>query len=304
MRDDKKREIEDLSIEKIKGRIFWDAIQHPLTLGSVGLATLSTIYLVTVAPFVGGALIALPVAIVSGVAGVSSVGWHWLIRGRHYIEEKGQELAELREQMTRDQEDKNFRNLAAQIRVSFSKMCFEEGIRELDELLHEYTKFADLIGRITTPIFNLGRIDKLSREAYHQGLSALSKVAESLRLVRASSRSVLEEEAQRLSTEIKVFESDSEKRWQLDIARERFALTKERISKVEAHEKNIAKLLQISDKCEGQLHLTAICIAAMEFENLHENAGEVVSRLQDIVTMAIEVQEQIKRLEGFNAAGI
>jgi len=42
----------------------------------------------------------------------------------------------------------------------------------------------------------------------------------------------------------------------------------------------------------------------MEFEDLHEKAGEVMSRLQDIVTMAIEVQEQIKRLEGFNAAGI
>lgn len=283
----------DVSIEQIKKD--YTVVQHPATLIPLGICAVAV--LISIA---GGGLPALAFAGGAGVVGFGSAAWRLIKRG-NYLDEKTQQLLVSQAERRKREAERKLVELRQTIFQGFSDIGSKEGLKELSELIQEYGELIGVLARLpegadVVKLVSAERISQLARDTYHQGLLALHRAWETMREVESANRHNLELEVTNFETEIARLEKSPLQTEMLAIKRQRLELTRQRLDKINQQAIMIEKLLQQSDKCEGELHQTRLDVIALSNEGSGEKADEVMQRLQNVIQTAIAVQEELNKV--------
>lgn len=290
-----KDEPQTVDAKEIERQIKKDAVQNPLSISAFLMCGLAVIYLLFVAPFVGGGQIAFFTAICSGAIGLCLGGWKWLAK-KSCLDKKIQELAIDEEKKRKEGIKEKLIQRRMELKRGFEEIDFTDGLKELKELTAKYLELVTYLGRRPESklISNSQVIDGMT-ETYQQGLNILGFALEIMRTVRATDIASLEGDMQDIQRELA-----REKIAEIKVIKqETLESHKKRIEKVREQTVYAVKLLAQSDKCEAALHQTMLDLNMLDIEGSEEKAKEVVERIRGNIKTAIAVQEALKE-KGLN----
>ncbi len=183
------------------------------------------------------------------------------------------------------------------IQTGFSRVNLAEGLKALQELVHEYEQLQPVLdrGSQTDPLA-VAHIPALAEETYRQGLGVLAGCLDLMREIRSPNNQKLEEEAADLESQIGVMEKDDTQNERLSILKATVASHRERLSLIQQQSLRVDELLHRSDSCEASLHRTRMELAALKADNLDARVSAVTNALQSTINQAKEVQEELKKL--------
>ena len=288
--------IESLSEEAIKKDIRRAALRHPATLVSIILSILFFIIMLASA-FQLWAVILL---IISAFASVGSFFWRYSLRYDREYERRTRELLERQDQEAGQRGQTELERLKDDIQTGFSRVNSADGLKALQELVHEYEELQPVLdrGRETDPLA-VAHIPALAEETYRQGLSVLAGCLDLMREIRSPNNQKLEAEAADLESQIGAMEKDDTQTERLSILKATVASHRERLSLIQQQSLRVDGLLHQSDSCEASLHRTRIELAALKADNVDTRVSAVTHALQSTINQAKEVQEELKKL-GFS----
>ena len=283
--------IESLSEEAIKKDIRRAAFRHPATVVSLILSILFLIIMLV------GSLWAGILLIISAIATVGSFFWrYYLLYDREY-ERRTQELLERQDQQAGQRGQTELQRLKYDIQTGFSRVNQAEGLKALQELVHEYEQLQPVLdrGSETEPLA-VAHIPALAEETYRQGLGVLAGCLDLMREIRSPNNQKLEAEVADLESQIGVMEKDNIQKERLSILKATVASHKERLSLIQQQSLRVDELLHRSDSCEASLHRTRMELAALKADNFDARVSAVTNALQSTINQAKEVQEELKTL--------
>ncbi len=285
--------VESFSEKEITKQLRRDAMRHPATLIPLGLCILFIILAFTVL----GPLLAIFLIIGSGVAATGAFFWRYSIRYNEEYTKRAQELMQQHDRETRDREQGDLEQSREDLQTGFSRVNSVEGLKALQELVHEYEQLQPVLGRgkETDPLA-IAHIPALAEETYRRGLSVLAGCVDLMREIHSPNNEKLGEEAGELEREIEALKSDETQAERLKILETTLASHKERLDLVKEQRLRVDGLLQQSDSCEASLHRTRIELAALKADNVDASVNSVTQALQKTITQAKEVQEELKKL--------
>ena len=291
-RDDSRRSaIESLSDEAIKRQLRADAMKHPATLVPLALFILFIILLVF------GPWWFIILAIGLAVVSAGSFFWRYSIRFNAEYEKRVQELLKDQDLEASASGTSELQRLREDIQTGFSRVNSAEGLKALQELIHEYEQLQPVLerGKVTDPLA-VAHIPALAEETYRQGLGVLVGCLDLMREIRSPNNIKLEAEVGDLEGQIRSMEGDDSQAERLSILRATVASHKERLGLVQQQRLRVDGLLQQSDSCEASLHRTRIELAALKADSVDASVSTVTNALQSTIVRAKEVQEELKRL--------
>ena len=292
--DSRDSAIESLSEEAIKRDLRRDALRHPATLVSFILSIVFFIIMV-VPPFGPSWVIIL--LIISALASAGSFFWRYSLRYDREYERRTQEVLERQDQATGQRGQTELQRLKDDIQTGFSRVNSADGLKALQELVHEYEQLQPVLdrGRETDPLA-VAHIPALAEETYRQGLRVLAGCLDLMREISSPSNQKLEAEVAELESQVGAMEQDEAQTERLSILKATVASHRERLGLVEAQSLRVDGLLHQSDSCEASLHRTRIELAALKADNVDARVGAVTNALQSTINQAKEVQEELKKL--------
>lgn len=285
--------MESLSEKAINKQLRKDAFKHPATLVPLALSVLFLIVLF-VTQFELWAIIALIVAV---IAAAGSFFWRYNIRYNQEYAKRVQELMARQDRESGEAEKSDLQRSREEIQTGFSRVNSVEGLKALQELVHEYEQLQPVLGRgkDTDPLA-VAHIPGLAEETYRQGLGVLAGCTDLMREIHSPNNKKLEVEVGELESEIESLKGDETQAERFKILEATVASHKERLELVNQQKLRVEGLLQQSDSCEASLHKTRIELAAMKADNADTSVSSVTNTLQRTITQAKEVQEELKKL--------
>ena len=237
-------------------------MRHPATLVSLIVSVLFFIIMLF-PPF--GPLWAIILFIVSAIASVGSFFWRYSLRYEREYEERTRELLELQDQEAGQRERTELQRLKDDIQTGFSRVNVADGLKALQELVHEYEQLQPVLdrGRETDPMA-VAHIPALAEETYRQGLGVLAGCLDLMREIHSPNNQKLEAEVTDLESQIGAMENDDAQTERLSILKATVASHKERLGLIQQQSLRVDGLLHQSDSCEASLHRTRIELAALK----------------------------------------
>ena len=283
--------LESLSDKAIKRRLLSDAIKHPATILSLVLFILFIILAVLAAWWF------IILFIIAGIAAVGSFFWRYSVRYNDEYARKVGEVMERHEQETSTREQSELQRLREDIHAGFSRVNSVEGLKALQELVHEYEQLQPVLegGRETAPLA-VAHIPPLVEETYRQGLGVLAGSIELMREIRSPNNEKLKAEAAELEQEITSLRREETQAERLGILEATLASHKERLNLIEQQQIRVDGLLHQSDSCEASLHRVRIELAALRADSADTSVSTVTDALERTINQAKEVQEELKKL--------
>ena len=295
--DPKTLSIESLSDLEIKKELRSEAIQHPLTIIPLATGLLAIMYLIFFVDIFGGALGTIVLLICAGVVTIASFFWQYFFRYNKAYAKRVKEIIEIQDQAQRVREQTEFEQLKETVQTGFSKINSAEGIKALKELMHEYKQLQHILNhKKETDSLSAVHIHALSKEAYRQGLSVLSDALEIALVIHSSDEESLEAEIAKFEREIRPLEENRTQKAQVKIKQATIISHKERIEIIKEQELRLDKLLYQCDRCEASLHRTRLELAALKTESAETSVSAVTETLQQTISQANDVQEELKKL--------
>jgi hypothetical protein len=295
--DPKTLSIENLSDIEIKKELRSDAVQHPLTMVPLASCLLASMYLIFFADIFGGALGTLVLIICAGVTTIASFIWQYFFHYKKAYAKRVKEIIAIQDRTQRERELAEIEQLKETIQSGFSKINSTEGIKALNDLIHEYKELQHILNhKKETDSLSAAHIHALSNEAYRQGLSVLSDALEIAQVIHSSDEKSLEAEIAKFELEIKSLEEDETQKAQIKIKRATIVSHKERIEKIKEQELRVDKLLYQCDRCEASLHRTRLELAALKTESAETSVSAVTETLTETINQAKDVQNELKKL--------
>ena len=285
--------IESLSEEAIKRDIRRAALKHPATLVSFILSILFFI-IVLVSAFQLWAVILL---IISALATVGSFFWRYVLRYDQEYERRTQELLERLDRDAGQRGQTGLQRLKDDVQTGFSRVNSADGLKALQELVHEYEQLRPVLdrGKDTDPLA-VAHIPSLAEETYRQGLGVLAGCLDLMREISSPNNRKLEGELTDLESQISALEEDPTQTERLSIMKATVDSHKQRLGLIQQQSLRVDGLLHQSDSCEASLHRTRIELAALKADNVDARVSAVTNALQSTINQAKEVQEELKRL--------
>ena len=285
--------IKSLSEEAIKSDIRRAAWKHPATLVPLFLSILFFIVML-VSAFQLWAIILL---IISVIATVGSFFWRYVLRYDREYERRTRDLLERQDQGAGQRGQTELQRLKDDIQTGFSRINSAEGLKALQELVHEYEQLQPVLdrGRETDPLA-VAHIPALAEETYRQGLGVLVGCLDLMRELHSPNNVKLEAELVDLESQVGAMEKDDTQPERLSILKATVASHKERLGLIQQQSLRVDGLLHQSDSCEASLHRTRIELAALKADNVDTRVSSVTDALQSTINQAKEVQEELKKL--------
>ena len=196
--------VESFSEKAITKQLRRDAMRHPATLIPLGLCILFIILAFTVLE----PLLAIFLIIGSGVAAGGAFFWRYSIRYNEEYTKRAQELMQQHDRDTRDREQGDLEQSREDLQTGFSRVNSVEGLKALQELVHEYEQLQPVLGRgkETDPLA-IAHIPALAEETYRRGLSVLAGCVDLMREIHSPNNEKLGEEAGELEREIEALKA-------------------------------------------------------------------------------------------------
>ena len=289
--DSRPPQMEDLSERAIKKRLRLDAIKHPVTIIPLVLSILFIIIAVI------GAWWAIIPAIIAGMVASASFFWRYSVRHNEEYARIVEELMDSHEQDTSEREQSELTRLQQDIQAGFSRVNSFEGLKALQDLVHEYEQIQPLLAQEdrTDPLA-VAHIPALAEETFRQGLGVLAGSLELMREIRSLNNEKLRSEAVQLEQEIESLRYDESQTERLKILGATLASHKGRLDLIAQQQLRVDGLLHQSDSCEASLHRVRIELATLRADSVDASASTVISALEKTISQAREVQEELKRL--------
>ena len=283
---------ERLSEKAIKRQLRSDSLKHPATLIPFALSILFIIVFL-----VSPSLWALIFLIVSVIAAAGSFFWRYSIRYNKEYARRTQEIMELYQQEDSEREGSELKRLREDIQTGFSRVSSVEGLKALQELVHEYEQLQPVLerGKETAPMA-VAHIPSLAEETYRQGLGVLAGTLELMREIHSPNNEKLKAETVRLDKEIESMTGDGTQAERLKMLEATLASHKGRLDLIEQQQLRVDGLLHQSDSCEASLHRVRIELAALKADSVDTRVDTVIDALQRTISQAKEVQEELKKL--------
>ncbi len=289
--DSRPPQIEDLSESAIKKRLRLDAMKHPVTIISLVLSILFVIIAIL------GAWWAIIPAIIAGIAALASFFWRYSVRHNEEYAKRLGELVDLHEQETGEREQSELTRLQQDIQAGFSRVNSFEGLKALQDLVHEYEQIQPLLEQEDdTDPMAVAHIPALAEETFRQGLGVLAGSLQLMREIRSLNNEKLKNEAVQLEQEIESLRDDESQTERLKILEATLASHKERLDMIAQQQVRVDGLLHQSDSCEASLHRVRIELATLRADSVDASASAVISALEKTISQAKEVQEELKKL--------
>ena len=287
--------VESFSESAVKKQLRSRAMRHPATVLPFALCIVFIIILI-VPPFLEP-LWAVFMFIVSGIVSAGSFFWRYVIRYEQEYARVVEELMERHESETSDRGETELQRLREEIQTGFSRVNSVEGLKALQELVHEYEQLQPVLdrGRETDPMA-VAHVPGLAEETYRQGLGVLVGCLDLMRETRSPNNKKLEAEVGEVETEIESMKGDETQGERLRILEATVASHKERLDLIKQQELRVDGLLHQSDSCEASLHRTRIELAALRADNVDASISTVTDTLERTINQAKEVREELRRL--------
>lgn len=292
-----------LSLEprRIKRQIIRDALERPLTAYPLTVAVLAGLYLVFIAPFLGGVIVAVAFGAGFALAGFSSFFWKWLITGKYFLEQSGKELLSLQAQAKEAEIAHQLEDKINRLKEGFYLIGSKEGSKELEELIEEYQQLMGCLQTLgDSEIISVSQITQLAVSTFQQGLAVLASALEIMKGVNLADITALEAEISELEKEIGRLQKALPQNPLIPIKEGTLASHKERLEKMQSQQLGVAKLLAQSDRCEAVLCQTRLDMNVLRIEQTAEQGNAVIDRLQRVILLAKQVQEELKKIEGIS----
>ena len=204
---------------------------------------------------------------------------------------------DLHEQETSEREQSDLTRLQQDIQAGFSRVNSFEGLKALQDLVHEYEQIQPLLGQEDgTALLAVAHIPALAEETFRQGLGVLAGSLELMREIRSLNNEKLKSEAVQLEQEIESLRDDGSQTERLKILEATLASHKERLGLIAQQQLRVDGLLHQSDSCEASLHRVRIELATLRADSVGASASTVISALEKTISQAKEVQAELKRL--------
>src|SRR6266545_3292646 len=129
---------EQLSGRAIQRAVLGQALQHPTTLFPFAAGAVAATFGLCVAPFVGGAPIALLVAGCAGAISAGSFAWRYLVQGETSARTMAQRAIQSEEQRRRDEERHELEGRRSELQRDADQVQWTEGREALDQLADAY----------------------------------------------------------------------------------------------------------------------------------------------------------------------
>ena len=286
-----------LSEAAIRRQLLSDAAQHPATLLPLAIVIASAIYLLILAPLLGGAPWAIALLGVSTIVAASSFAWRYVFR---YTEEYTRRVHEVMDILDQEQarlDQAETRQLREALQGEFVSIEWAEAAKALSGLVSEYERLEPALSRPgdTNPL-SMSHVPALAQATYRRGLSILSDVLELMKAVHTPDGERLEAEIAGLEKEVEASKGDG-------IRSERFRIKEARLvslrRKLEMHDRlqlRVDQMLYQAERCEASLYCTRIEMAAIKTGSSTSSVDSVVAALQGTIELVKEVQEELKGL--------
>lgn len=278
---------------QIRRKTASEAVQHPATLLPLAVCVMSAIYLLLLSPIFGGALWAIVLTAISGIAATAS----YLYRYTKEYPRNAREMMDRDEQERIRLERAELKQFCVRLQVGFFSIASADGVKALAELTSAYEQLQPALAqrRATDPL-SASLIPALAGETYRRGLDVLSDALELMEAVHAPGGESLEKEIARLETELHTPKSGEIEAERLRLVEETLASCKERLDMLNRLQLYIDQLLYQARRCEASLHSTRIELASVRAGGSKTSVDSVVDALQRTIHQVKEVRDELERL--------
>lgn len=281
----------------IRKQLRLDVLQHPMTIIPSAFSMLSIVYLFLMADILGGVRYVIILLFCSTVIAAGSFLWLYTIRYDNAYAKRISEIADLQDQVQREQNNADIKHLIEAVRTGFKKTNTTDGLNALTDLVCEYRKLLQVIEykKEIDPL-SLVHIPTLAEETFLQGLSVLSDVLELSKIIHKSDIDNLEKKLNAIENEIKSLRRHEAESPLLKIKNASAESYKERLEMINQQALRYGILLYQCTRCEASLHRTRVELTALKTENSETNISEVTETLRLTIKQAQEIQKEFKRL--------
>jgi hypothetical protein len=274
-----------------------DALQHPATLTAVTVAGLALIYLVLLAPELGGSALALVLLVASTLAAVACFAWRYSIgygeaEARREIERLEREEAEATRQRVAEMTQRR-RELA----VGLAQVRSEAGSRVLAGLTSEFEAVSQSLRdpRSDTTLSFAQILPGLAEETYMTGLSVLAQALGLFEVSESSRRQRIELELLDINDRL-ADAADGDERERARNERRKHTY-EETLAALDEARNGARDLLLEAERCEDTLYRTRVELASLKAGRAHVSVDAVIATLQENIRRVREVQDELRRLQ-------
>jgi class 3 adenylate cyclase len=274
-----------------------DAVEHPATLTAVTIAGLSFIYLLLLAPELGGAALALVLLVVSAAASVACFAWRYSIgygeaAARREHERYEREEAEATRRRIAEMAQQH-RDLAA----GLTRVGSDDGSRVLAGLTNEFDAISQSLRESGSDgaLSFVHVLPGLAEETYLTGLSVLTQALGLLEVSESSRRRRIELELLDITDRLDDPSRTDERERDRDERRK--ASYEETLAALDDARNGAGDLLLEAERCENTLYRTRVELAALKAGRAHVSVDSVIATLQENIRRVREVQEELRRLQ-------
>jgi hypothetical protein len=279
---------EDFSAGAVKRAVFKEAIQHPTTLYPAALSLLGAAYmlLVNLSPK------SLGVAVISGLASVVSMIYHYFIRGESIAENYIKDLKERRD-FHKEQE-------AGNIEEECRAAGFPEGEKEARELKTAYNQlYSFLRGKLEQQrkVMTAQRFLIMADETYLQGLQLLRKALLTFNVLKQIDVRKLEEEKRTFEKELSLEEKkgDPSRAPIIEAFRAKLQSHEKRLKLYVERKGNLEQLMAQCEILEAALDTTYLEVVDIISDDASMERSSAAENLERAVAAARRVEEQLRK---------
>ena len=287
----------ELSEKAIKRWLWWNAVQHPVTLLPLVLAVASAGCLLLLAGDTGSEVWATMLLGISVAAAAGSFFWWQLFRYPQRYRRRVQDLKNAQDRERTRRGVAEVGRLRQAIEGGFSAIGSSEGLKALTELVWEYEELQPSLGRQedSGPL-SISFVPSLAEETYRRGLSVLSDALDLMRTSRTPDKERLEREISALEEEVEALTGNRGRADRLKIREDTLASHRQRLGMLGQLQEHIDQLLSQAGRCEASLHRSRIELAAIRTGSSETRVSSVIEVLRDTLLRAKEVQDELRSL--------
>jgi hypothetical protein len=279
--------------------VLLEAIQHPLTLGSLTVAGLALIYVMILSSEVGVRGLAMAALVLATLVCVASFVWQY---ARGYSERQRLIADETHEREAAARARDVMRERAEsrrRIELEFARVASAEGRQGesvLAALCDEFESITELLERHDErPTISLSPlIPDLAEETYRHGMSALSDALELFEFADGPSRRRLEAELREIEERLERDGSHDDRARERD--EQRRTSHRQLLARHDEGRQRARDLMFEAERCTSALAETRIELASVRAGDTRVNVDAVVQTLQETIHRVRDVQDELRRL--------
>jgi hypothetical protein len=292
------------SLRQMRRQLLIESVQHPASLLPLAAGVLAGLFLLTVAPLLGGGIWALLILAVCASVAIAALCLRYVSEYEvAYSRWEAQRAATAEDQKEKSEEEAAER-LKDSLRVGFMAIESSLGVSVLEQLAGVYGQLQPVISeRRNTDPLSMAALPAMATETYRQGLSVLWDALQVMTASEGPDVERLQQEIVGLIREVKDMEGDSAQAERLAIKQATLQSRRDRLAMLGRLQLRADQLLHQAGRCVDSLHRTRSELVAIRAGGSESTVDLVTDALRRTVTQVKEVQEELAKL-GYGAGEV